>query len=152
MKTLKTIGNSILFFLSFLWQLPQSLIGLFFLLYFWLMGDVKLISYKKLCFAFSSKYMAGGISLGNFAFVSNYNATKTAVVMHEQEGHTVDSKIWGPLYLFIIGIPSIMWAWLGDDNKCYYSFYTEKWANNHAGLEAYQASSGRCYLIIKKKS
>jgi hypothetical protein len=151
MKTLKTIGNSILFFLSFIWQLPQSVLGLFFLLYFWLRKDLHLISYKKLCFAFYSRYMPGGISLGNFAFVSTSSAKSTAIVMHEQEGHTVDSKIWGPLYLLVIGLPSILWAQYGDDNKCYYSFYTERWANNHAGLEAYVAPSGRCYLIIKKK-
>ena len=151
MKNLKTIGNGILFFFSFLWQLPQSVLGLFFLLYFWAMGDIKFLSYKKLCFAFSSKYMAGGISLGNFAFVSTYNGTRKTIVMHEQEGHTFDSKVFGPLYLFVIGIPSIMWAWFGDDNKCYYDFYTEKWANEHAGLEAYHTSSGRCYLIAKKK-
>lgn len=149
MKSLKNVGNIFLFILSFIWQLPQSLLGLIFLAYFAIMGDVELISYKKLCFAFSSKYMMGGISLGNFAFLSTYNAKKTAVVMHEQEGHTVDSKIWGPLYLLVIGLPSLMWAWLGDNNKCYYDFYTERWANKHAGLEVLRTTSGRCFLSVK---
>ena len=54
-----------------------------------------------------------------------------------------------PLYLFVIGIPSIMWAWLGDDNKCYYDFYTERWANKHAGLEVLRTASGRCFLSVK---
>ena len=58
----------------------------------------------------------------NVAISDGEIAQKVATVMHEQEGHTFDSKVFGPLYLFVIGIPSIMWAWLGDDNKCYYDF------------------------------
>ena len=42
-----------------------------------------------------------------------------------------------------------MWAWLGDDNKCYYDFYTERWANKHAGLEVLKTANGRCFLSIK---
>lgn len=78
--------------------------------------------------------MSGGISLGPFAFVSSYS-NKPEVIAHETDGHTVDSKIFGPLYLFIIGVPSILWAWLYDNKKhCYYDFYTERRANRFAGL------------------
>ena len=146
MKILKAIGHVLLFILLFIWQLPQNIVALVMLPF---LGKLELISYKKFCFAFKASKMAGGISLGTFAFLSPSNAKKTTIVMHEQEGHTFDSKLFGPLYLFVIGIPSIMWAWLGDDNKCYYDFYTERWANKHAGLEVFQASSGRCYLLIK---
>jgi hypothetical protein len=146
---MKKIIHILTFILLFIWQLPQNIIGLLFLIYFLIRGDLQFISYKKMCWAFVSKYMSGGISLGSFAFVSPYNAKKDAVIMHEQEGHTFDSKVFGPLYLFIIGIPSIIWAWLGDKNKCYYSFYTEKWANKHAGLEVLETANGRCFLSIK---
>lgn len=146
MKILKTIVHLILFILLFIWQLPQNIIALIMLPF---LGKLRLISYKKFCFAFEGKNMLGGISLGNFAFLSPYLSKKTASVMHEQEGHTFDSKIWGPLYLFVIGIPSIMWAWLGDSDKCYYDFYTERWANKHAGLEVLRTASGRCFLSVK---
>lgn len=146
MEILKTIGHILLFILLFVWQLPQNIIALIMLPF---IGKLELISYKKFCFAFKAEKMMGGISLGNFAYLDNTLSKKPAIVMHEQEGHTFDSKIFGPLYLFVIGIPSIMWAWLGDDNKCYYDFYTERWANKHAGLEVLRTASGRCFLSIK---
>ena len=121
MKFLKAIGHVLLFILLFIWQLPQNIVALVMLPF---LGKLELISYKKFCFAFKASKMAGGISLGTFAFLDPYSAKKVATVMHEQEGDTVDSKIFGPLYLFVRGIPSIMWAWFGDDNKCYYNFYT----------------------------
>lgn len=146
---MKKILHSLAFIPLFIWQLPQNIIGIFFLLYFLIMGDLHFISYKKFCWAFSSKYMLGGISLGNFAYVSTYNSKKVAVIKHEQEGHTVDSKIWGPLYLLVIGLPSLMWAQFYDRNKCYYSFYTERWANKHADLEVLFTEYGGCFLSVK---
>ena len=89
--------------------------------------------------------MSGGISLGSFAFVSNNLAKKETSIRHEQ-GHMWDSKVFGPLYLFIVGIPSIMNAAF-DFTKCYYDFYTEKWANKHAGL----GLDKNCRLYIKER-
>lgn len=144
MKTLKIIGHILLFILLFVWQLPQNIIALIMLPF---LGKINFMSYKKFCFAFKCSKMSGGISLGNFAYLDDTLSRNQASVMHEQEGHSVDSKIWGPLYLFIIGIPSIMWAWFGPDYICYYNFYTEKWANKHAGLEV----DKYCRLVIKNK-
>lgn len=146
---MKKILNAILFALSFVWQAPQSIVGLFMLIFFAIFGKVKLISYKKLCFAFEADLMSGGISLGNFAFLSPISAKKLPVVAHEQEGHTVDSKIWGPLYLFVIGLPSLIHA-AGNNYECYYDFYTERWANKHAGLEVLKTASGRCFISFKE--
>jgi hypothetical protein len=131
---MKKILNILVFILSFLWQLPQSLIGLFMLIYFKVMGDAQLLSYKKGCFAYKSDYMNGGISLGNFAFVSKNLAKREEAIAHEQLGHTWDSKLMGPLYLFIVGIPSLLNAAF-DFTECYYDFFPERWANKHAGLE-----------------
>ncbi len=147
MEKFKNIWHVLLFILLFLWQLPQNIIALVMIPF---LGKLKLISYKKFCFAFESDIMSGGISLGTFAFVSSYNARRPLIVRHEQEGHTTDSKIWGPLYLLVIGLPSLLWAIFGDSRKCYYDFYTERWANNHAGLKAIKATNGRCVLSIKE--
>ena len=138
------------FTLLFIWQLPQNIIGIFFLLYFWLRKDLELISYKKMCWAFKSKYMSGGISLGNFAFINRHTAKIEAVVKHEQEGHTLDSKIYGPLYLIVIGLPSILWAAFKPEEICYYSFYTERLANKHANLEVIVLPNGQCVLRVKE--
>lgn len=77
--------------------------------------------------------MRGAVTLGNYVFVgltSEYRKT----VKHEL-GHTIQSKILGPLYLIVIGIPSITYCGLRRifsslRKKNYYNFYTEKWANN----------------------
>lgn len=135
-----------LFILSFIWQLPQNLIALIMLPF---LGKLRLISYKKFCFAFEGEHMIGGISLGNFAFLSTNLSRKAASVAHEQEGHTHDSKLFGPLYLFVIGLPSLIHAWLYDKNTCYYDFWTERRANRFANVEVKTTSSGYCYTILK---
>ena len=127
-----------------LWQLPQCLIGLLMLPF---MGKLTLIDYRNYCWAFKGANMMGGISLGCFVFLDSYSSKRETAVAHELDGHTVDSKRWGPLYLFIIGIPSILNAWLGF-TKCYYEFYTEKWANKHAELGI--DSKCRMYFLKKK--
>lgn len=139
-KLKKILFQSILI----LWQLPQCLIGLLMLPF---MGKLTLIDYRNYCWAFKGANMMGGISLGCFVFLDSYSSKRETTVAHELDGHTVDSKRWGPLYLFIIGIPSILNAWLGF-TKCYYEFYTEKWANKHAGLGI--DSKCRMYFLKKK--
>lgn len=143
MQFLKKVGFILWFIILFIWQLPQNLVALVMLPF---LGKLRLISFKKMNFCFEGSNMMGGISLGTFSYVSKSLAKRKANVKHEQEGHTVDSKRWGPLYIFVIGIPSILWAGFGDDDKCYYSFYTERWANKHANLEVVNPDTGRCYL------
>ena len=141
---MKKALNILLFILSFIWQLPQSLLGAIMLLYFKINGGVKLISYKKLCLAYEAAKMNGGISLGNFAFLSPRSAKSKESIAHEQLGHTVQSKILGPLYLIVIGLPSLLNASF-DFTKCYYDFYTEKNANFFAKLDVDE----RCRLKFK---
>lgn len=74
----------------------------------------------------------GGLSLGLFVFAFNDETESTR--LHE-EGHSIQSMILGPLYLFVIGLPSLIWAgcfknWRRRHNINYYSFYTESWANS----------------------
>lgn len=112
------------------------------------LGKLRLIRNEKYCFAFEGKRMSGGISLGNFIFLSPYCAQKETTIAHEY-GHVKQSHILGWLYLIIIGLPSILWAGiyrgLGYNN--YYVFYTEAWANKIAGLKAYEYYPG--YYKIK---
>ena len=79
----------------------------------------------------------GGISLGLFIFV---NGTKNenwieSTRAHEY-GHTFQSLILGPLYLLVIGLPSMYWCnnkKMREKRKCdnisYYNFFTESGAN-----------------------
>lgn len=91
----------------------------------------------------------GGMSLSNRIFVSfewlDGSKWQDDYIKHEY-GHSIQSKMLGPLYLFIIGLPSFLWAWLGDNyrakhNRSYYDFYTESWANKLGG--AYQDEQRR---------
>ena len=81
-----------------------------------------------------------------FCFVSEKLAKRPEGVAHELKGHTWDSRLFGPLYLLIIGLPSIMNAAIGF-TKCYYSWYPEAWANKHAGLTVDEY----CHLKFKDK-
>lgn len=50
-------------------------------------------------------------------------------------GHTIQSLIFGPLYLIVMGIPSTLWGFLPyfqhkrDNGVSYFSFFTERFAN-----------------------
>lgn len=77
--------------------------------------------------------LAGGLSLGAFIFVPK--GCPRSLIVHEY-GHTVQSLILGPLYLPIIGLPSMLWAnlpacrnWRRTRGISYYSFFPERWAN-----------------------
>jgi hypothetical protein len=52
-------------------------------------------------------------------------------------GHTNQNRILGPLYLPVIGIPSILSAGLGLNSSGHTSFWTETWANKW-GIDAYK--------------
>ena len=141
----KNIWEWIVYFIQFIWQLIQTLIGIGFLVYFKLRGDLETIVKNKYSKVYRSKYMSGGISLGCFAFVSDGLAKKETAVRHEQ-GHMHDSKTMGPFYLFVIGIPSLLNASF-NFTKCYYDFYPEVRANRFGGVGV----DKNCRLYIKER-
>lgn len=92
-----------------------------------------------------------GISLGLFIFTPNENRSDLSnqssneinrikdrcnrMSVHEY-GHTYQSLMLGPLYLFAVGIPSLVWSRSKryrnkrkDQGLLYSSLWTEKWAN-----------------------
>ena len=129
-----------------LWQLPQNLVAVLMMPF---LGKMKLIRFDLYTFAFECKKMSGGISLGNFIFLSPTSAQKETTILHEY-GHVLDSQKFGWLYLFVIGIPSLLWAGFLSKGKCYYNFYTEKRANHAMGLEVKYGKYG-CTLYIPEK-
>lgn len=116
-----------------IWTLPQNIIG--FIGYMIFRKGYKYKYNDAFIIEVPNKY--GSVSLGNFIFVSN--ATDEETIKHEY-GHTLQSKKLGWLYLFIIGIPSIIWAscfegYRKKHNISYYAFYTEQWANKLGGVQ-----------------
>lgn len=125
------------FVLLFLWQLPQNFVALVWLS---VAGPVKKIACRHYNVAFSARMPKGasGVSLGTFAIVSPAHSTDQRVIRHELDGHTVDSKIFGPLYLLVIGLPSVLhllWHNRFGKGRPYHDFYTERRADRHAGLK-----------------
>lgn len=117
-----------------IWQLPQNLLGLCLLLYY---KHEKV--YHKLngrTFYFTDE-MSSGISLGNFIIMNRQD--KEDGMRHEY-GHSTQSRILGPLYLIVIGLPSIIFniidryfieprvGWL-ESCRIYYSTPWEHWAD-----------------------
>lgn len=85
----------------------------------------------------------GGISLGRFVFV---HVDSSEMLLQHELGHCRQSVLLGPLYLLVIGLPSITWATLyplisrQGSGPEYSWFYTERWADSLGGL---RDSSGR---------
>ena len=128
---MKNFLQSIVNVLLYIWQLPQNLVGLFVRLIY--KGERK-IQVGGIT-VFYLKSFPGGISLGNTIMVGTQNTT---TAKHEH-GHQIQSKWLGPLYLFVIGIPSIIWAGLYGSvipysHNGYYKFYTESWADKLGGV------------------
>lgn len=125
--------------LLYIWQLPQNLLGLIMLLF--MKPYVSKETYKGITYVVSKK-MSGGISLGNYVILSNSYRDKKRYqkVWNHEWGHTRDSKMFGPLYLIAIGLPSLIWAWMygtivKPTTNGYYKFYTEKRADRLGGVE-----------------
>ena len=86
--------------------------------------------------------------MGRFLFMHpNWTPADQRLLAHEY-GHTIQSLLLGPLYLPLIGLPSLLWAsvpWFERYRRIhrvdYYDLYTERWAN-HCGARYAKAPKG----------
>ena len=104
------------------WGLPQTLLGAVFFLFH--LRD-RHFRYRE---AVATQWQVlGGISLGLFIFVDS------ELICPHEYGHTLQSLILGPMYLPLVGIPSVLWAWRtrrGHARRAYHSVYPENWADS----------------------
>lgn len=119
MKTLKNI-------LLWIWQFPQHIVGLLILLF--IKGESK-HRFDGITYYYYDPF-PGGISLGNYMILGD----KWSQSIKHEYGHTLQSRILGPLYLPTVGLCSITWAGLygsviKETHNGYYKFWTEKWAD-----------------------
>lgn len=122
--------------LQWIWEQPQTLIG-------WILSRFILhgrYEYKDRVIIRTRKSF--GVSLGRYIIISIYHTVVTE--MHEY-GHCRQSRMLGPLYLIVVGIPSIIRAgislilwkrgWSAKRNQeWYYGGYPENWANKLGGV------------------
>ena len=131
--------NNIKSFMKATWELPQNIVG----------SIVKKISKAKFCTTYKDANvytwkMMAGLSLGKYIFTPFEEGHLTTPyaqthIRHEY-GHCIQSKKLGWLYLFIISIPSLIWAgcfnWYREKTGIsYYKFYTESWADRLSGID-----------------
>lgn len=126
--------------LYWIWQLPQNLLGV-------LWRNIKKdsiitdISNNDIKSVGAKAYLikAGGtVTLGKYVFISQTYRDQGMTIKHEC-GHVKQSKMLGPLYLIVIGVPSILHRWLNnyigcDEESGYSHFYTEKCADKLMGI------------------
>lgn len=128
--------KGILYILLTLWELPQTIVGAILLGYYRPAESAVLgmKHYPDRIFYYSDR-MPGGISLGNI-IILNKKYKKNSNDHYHEYGHSKQSLFLGPLYLLVIGIPSILWAWYHQSHRkrSYYWFYTERWADKLGGV------------------
>ncbi len=118
--------------LLYLWQLPQNLLGL--LMVFIMKPEIS-HGYHGRRFYYSTR-MKGGISLGRYLIIETNLETFFARKALHEYGHSRQSALLGPLYLAVVGLPSLLWAffWTPSSKYGYYDFYTEAWADKLGGV------------------
>lgn len=123
--------------LQWTWGLVQNLIGL----------AVLLVNIKERHYLYHGavvtvwRYSKANAALGMFIFVNEPPGKDARLPRYESTrihefGHTVQSVVLGPLYLIVIGLPSMLWCMLpvcrGYRERrgvSYYAFYPERLAN-----------------------
>lgn len=114
------------------WGLPQSLLGLVYL--------AKYGKGKKHFDFHGARVIGwnhdGGISLGMFIFIGDklMNAGEPNAYLTHEYGHTIQSLIYGPFYIPIVGISSSLWAKkyskeMLEAGISYFSVFPENQAN-----------------------
>ena len=125
-----------------IWGFPQTTLGFI----------VFLINIKNKHYIYhgaivTERSAPSSVSLGLFVFTTTNpmkdkrtenkipdEQLKNRLLVHEY-GHTIQSLIFGPLYLIVMGIPSTLWGFLPyfqhkrNKGLSYFSFFTEKFAN-----------------------
>ncbi|MFP4384013.1 MAG: hypothetical protein ACLFSE_08180 [Spirochaetia bacterium] len=121
--------------LHWTWCLPQTIIGLALYLYLRKTEKPVKFQYRTGTLMVRTRALGGGLSLGFFIFSYAYpggteNGIKQERMDLHEWGHTLQGFLLGPLYLFIIGLPSAVWFHTYRKTGRQYSWlYTEKWAD-----------------------
>lgn len=131
------IIRAVLFYIwQFTYALPQNIFGLVMLAIQKSKG-AESEWYHNALITYIDKKNFGGVSLGMFIFI---NSKRDGDQRHDTKiheyGHTVQSLILGPLWLFVIAIPSVVWCntpyfvkMRREKGVSYYRAYCEGWSN-----------------------
>lgn len=141
-------------FLLFVWQLPQHLLAIVLAFVYQMIYDTEI--YQNATKPYKLLISRGaGLCLGYFIFLDANkpeifgNQHSVSVLFLHELGHQKQSYILGPLYLFIVGLPSlVLYIWSKFKtfptfkDKCiwYYSKFPENWADSLVDIDRSQAN------------
>ena len=112
------------FIIKLFWELPSNILAI--LLLFFLGVDKMEFDWKNGVYIAEMSYR-GGLTLGCVIFIHE----KDRNVLPHEYGHIRQGWVLGPLYLLVIGLPSLIWAMIHKyTRKKYEWFYTEHWLFN----------------------
>ena len=137
--------NAALSIILFLWELLQNLLGVMNLVFHTLRGSVMERAFERN--RMFIRVRSGAVSLGFFVFWSdtgNGVFTLDARNKLHEYGHTVQSRMLGPLFLLVVGIPSVSrviyahWYYRkhGKEWTGYYRGFPEKWAERLGNVQS----------------
>lgn len=126
----------IYYFLQFTWGFFQNLIGLFIFLFLFIINPHRRI--EKYHYSIVSYWnFSSSCGCGIFIFLGHHNKQNYNDLLSHEYGHNIQSVFLGPLFLPIIALPSMIWAftplfkkWRREKRYRYGDFYPEKWADN----------------------
>ena len=121
--------------LTYIWQLPQHVLGLAVIFFS--------RAYYSREYHSSKVYLtqhAFGVSLGRYIIV--FQEAEESSIRHEY-GHSKQSLYLGPLYLVVIGVPSLSMNILSTLNilspQRYYRRWPENWADRLGGVSRHMS-------------
>ena len=119
--------------LLWIWQLPQNIAG-------WLLRLTCKSSWQTNDFTiyYRYKFFKSAVSLGNYIIADMQCGHNYKMAKHEH-GHQKQSRMLGPLYLIVIGLPSLLGnIYSRIFHKSYEWYYKqpwEAWADKLGGVE-----------------
>lgn len=115
-----------------LWQLPQLALGLTLVL---VLRASKRERHRGTA-VYEAPRPRGGVSFGPI-IIMNRNSHSRRLLAHEY-GHSCQSVILGPLYLLVVGLPSVTFAMLTRAGvfrrETYFARFPENWADRLGGV------------------
>ena len=124
--------------LLYIWQFPQNVLGLL------LWGVLRIAGkfdyaaiYPHYPFKLILTPIPGfGVTLGKYIFIGKLNAPD--VEIHHEKGHGIQSRRFGLIYLFAVGIPSLILSFRhrvlhrGWTYEARQKWYYSRWPENNA--------------------
>jgi hypothetical protein len=113
------LGSPLLMLSRLIWEQPQTLLG--FLVAHWsnLFRRIDAVTYRENTVLLEGSGYKGSISFGTFILLYPKHGPKEDDLLWRHEfGHTLQSRLSGPLFLFKYGIPSLLTgneAWMEQD-------------------------------------